>query len=507
MREKKNHPLVALRTFIQATRDSGYRDVAWAISELVDNSFEANADEVIIKLIEKKEKSMRDVWVVVSDNGEGMKPKIMQLALQFGGSTRYDSRIGSGRYGMGLPNSSLSQARRVELYSWTQPKFTWWTYMDIDEIAAGKVSTISFPKRKNIPLEVCRLTSESGTVVVWHETDRLKHKKIKLLIEKLQAQLGQIFREHLWTGKTILVNGEKIMPVDPLLLRKGNNLKGAKRFGPPLNYDIRISNSKKTSKVSVQFVELPLEKWHLLSNEEKRSQMISKGAGFSILRAGREIDYGWFFSGRKRKENYDDWWRCEIKFEPDLDEMFGVTHTKQGIHPVDSLISILSPDIERIARTLNGRVRDRFLKAKKEKERSYAERTASAKDFLIEPPSLLSPPKNRSHYSSTSIQERLHEGFSYRLLIKSLDNLHFFVPFQKGEELSVVLNKDHPFYGKLYNALEKGQNLKTFFFKEIYDLLILSAARSEIMFSSEIEKLVVQKFRCNWSNILAAFLT
>ena len=32
--------------------------------------------------------------------------------------------------------------------------------------------------------------------------------------------------------------------------------------------------------------------------------------------ANREIDFGWFFMGNKRRENYDDWWRCEVKFEP-----------------------------------------------------------------------------------------------------------------------------------------------------------------------------------------------
>jgi hypothetical protein len=44
-----------------------------------------------------------------------------------------------------------------------------------------------------------------------------------------------------------------------------------------------------------------------LSNEEKSSLGISKRAGVSILRGGREIDYGWHFMGSKRKENYDDW--------------------------------------------------------------------------------------------------------------------------------------------------------------------------------------------------------
>ncbi|MGI8447952.1 MAG: hypothetical protein ACR2MP_12395 [Streptosporangiaceae bacterium] len=39
----------------------------------------------------------------------------------------------------------------------------------------------------------------------------------------------------------------------------------------------------------------------------------------SVVRSGREIDQGWFFMGTKRRENHDDWWRCEVRFDPVLD--------------------------------------------------------------------------------------------------------------------------------------------------------------------------------------------
>ena len=55
--------------------------------------------------------------------------------------------------------------------------------------------------------------------------------------------------------------------------------------------------------------------------------------------------------------NYDDGWRCEVCFQPDLDELFGVTHTKQEVHLTERLLSLLEPDNERIARKLNGRAR------------------------------------------------------------------------------------------------------------------------------------------------------
>ena len=86
-----------------------------------------------------------------------------------------------------------------------------------------------------------------------------------------------------------------------------------------------------------------VSEWVSLSNAEKQGRGISKGAGVSVLRAGREIDFGWFFMGGKRKENYDDWWRCEIEFPSELDELFGVTHTKQGITPSEYISELLTP--------------------------------------------------------------------------------------------------------------------------------------------------------------------
>jgi histidine kinase/DNA gyrase B/HSP90-like ATPase len=58
----------------------------------------------------------------VSDDGRGMDRQTLRLALQFGGSMRFNSRRGMGRYGMGLPNGALSQARRVEVLTWQRPK-------------------------------------------------------------------------------------------------------------------------------------------------------------------------------------------------------------------------------------------------------------------------------------------------------------------------------------------------------------------------------------------------
>ncbi len=135
----------------------------------------------------------------------------------------------------------------------------------------------------------------------------------------------------------ILVNGVMVHPIDPLFIHAGSPDPGGLIYGNPIEYTIEAKDSNgfvdATGTVTVVFSELPVRAWHTLSNEEKRQLGVSNGAGVSVVRANREIDFGWFFMGTKRRENYDDWWRCEIRFDPILDEAFGITHTKQQIRP------------------------------------------------------------------------------------------------------------------------------------------------------------------------------
>ncbi len=122
--------------------------------------------------------------------------------------------------------------------------------------------------------------------------------------------------------------------------------------------------SSPAGRVEILFTELPVAEWHELSNEEKRSRGVANGAGVSIVRGKREVDFGWFFMGAKRRENYDDWWRCELRFDPDLDDAFGITHTKQQIRPKDYLSEALQPILEDTAKALNSRVRQKHLNLK-----------------------------------------------------------------------------------------------------------------------------------------------
>ena len=55
-----------------------------------------------------------------------------------------------------------------------------------------------------------------------------------------------------------------------------------------------------------------------------------KNTGISFMRSSREIDIG-PFDYIDRFETRNRWWGLEVRFEPELDEYFGVTADKQHV--------------------------------------------------------------------------------------------------------------------------------------------------------------------------------
>lgn len=503
--------LVVASHFIEATRDSGYKSLGSALAELIDNAFEAGATTVHLVIGRSDKCDTHESIVCVSDNGRGMDKETCRNALRFGWSSRFNQRDSHGRYGMGLPNASLSHARRVEVCSSTDGRMAVANYLDADEISAGRLDTI--PETELLPLEEYRQVHpfQRGTTVIWRKCDRLERRYLGPLSKRLQIELGRLFRFQLWSGKRITLNGERISAVDPLLERPGTSLVGARGFGSELRYEVALRDGEErrsSSVVRVRFTELPVDKWHSLSNSEKNIAGVAKGAGVSIVRAGREIDSGWFFMGQKRRENYDDWWRCEVRFEPDLDDLFGVTHTKQEIHPNEKLLSILTPDIERIARELNGRARKAFKEVKADDRKRQSVKVAERFDNLMEP-----PPEAATVARVDGGQLRRGGrgrigGLEYKLCVKTADAAWFFRPELNGKRLTVALNSQHPFVRKACGRiLELGGDAESISDTNL-ELLILAAARTEVMLAKDKRASKwARTFRESWSNILATFLS
>ena len=354
--------IVVVERFIEATRDSGYKGTPSAVAELVDNALDAGASRVHVRIARDDHDEETPLTVAVMDDGAGMSAEVMKRALGFGGSTRFDQRGQLGRFGMGLPNSSVSQAKRVTLFSWQEGGTVMRTHLDVDEVASGALRAVPAPVASALPVLAPDRKGPSGTMVLWTRCDRLDNKRPTTLERKLRVFLGRVYRHHIWRGVELLVNGRRVVPVDPLFLHEDSVTQGGASYGGPMRLELPTAAGG-TAVVEIRYAELPVADWHALDNKEKRRRGIAGGAGVSVVRGDREIEYGWLFFS-KRKENYDDWWRCEVRFDPVLDEQFGITHTKQQVRPSAELVTAIGAQMDRASKTLNSRVRKAYLKAK-----------------------------------------------------------------------------------------------------------------------------------------------
>ena len=165
---------------VKAMRDSGYKSTTHALAEIVDNAVEAGATAVELFGISKQNERTGRVTLeelAVLDNGQGMDATTLRGSLRYGYGTR-TARRGIGRFGVGLPNSSMSQAKRVDIWSWqTGVTNAFHTWLSIDDVEDGK-RQIPEPTHKSVPEQYLQSSrngfEDSGTLVVWSDLDRVE---------------------------------------------------------------------------------------------------------------------------------------------------------------------------------------------------------------------------------------------------------------------------------------------------------------------------------------------
>ncbi|MGW5364459.1 ATP-binding protein [Actinopolymorpha pittospori] len=457
-RSQQSDDLLVAPNFIRAVRDSGYASLSTALAELIDNSLQASASTVAVSI----ERANADAWpeIRVEDDGRGMARIELEACLRFGGTGRFDDRGSFGRFGMGLPAASLSQARRIEVTAWTPASRPLEVVLDVDEVSrSGRASL----RARRSPIEP---TTPSGCRVHWRLCDRIAYRRLAWLERALHRDLGRMYRRFLRSGLTLTINGSLVKPVDPLLLAPALEGHAARLAFEPLQYELSAPSGQ-PSFVRVRFSVLPVDAWNHLDNVTKRRSGIVGGGGVSVVRAGREIAYGWHLMGGKRKENYDDWWRCEIEFDPVLDEHFGITINKQGILPSAELREALESELESIARLLNARVRQAFEDIKFQAAAQASCRVAETAD--VDLPVI-----------ATRGRGKAQGGLSYRIKTDRLPTETMFSTSLRQRTVEVTLNVDHPaftaLYGPLQSMTEDAGRLRT-----AVELLVLSFARTSAL--------------------------
>src|SRR5258708_36104108 len=114
----KDSYIIPAELAIKAMRDSGYRNTAYALAELIDNSVQATAsvvelicNEEMIQVGERRRRRVESIGVL--DTGSGMPPDLPRHPLHFGDRSHRAQPSAIPRERVRAPHSSISPGIRV----------------------------------------------------------------------------------------------------------------------------------------------------------------------------------------------------------------------------------------------------------------------------------------------------------------------------------------------------------------------------------------------------------
>jgi hypothetical protein len=583
--ENFDFPLFNSKHAIESQRRSGYRNTSAAAREIVDNAIEAKASRIDVFFDQaKRQKGKKDGEAVTAvaffDDGSGMSRKMARYALSWGAGTHFDELGTIGKFGFGLPNASINQTRRVEVYTKRRTdKVITKAWLDINNVQAHGLTHIEEPEIADLPEFVQRylkdngLTFDHGTVVVWVTPDRLTYRKASTLKEHLLDDFGVVYR-YMLGDVTLNVAGKTVEPVDPLFLTPGARYYLPKDKGGaieihnqmiPVRYyqdeetgGLHLAHVEKASDldpenektlavgaIEVRIVRFPpgfsvYKKGKAESDANRRFEIRKARRGMSFVRHDREIETVDVFprSMRDISAGLGDWpllqgyayhWGIEVKFNPQLDEVFGIANDKQTVRPIEDFWRLLASEPFEI---------DAFLKA----ENLWQSKSRQKPDPVVETREEPSPAENAAALAdridgelnqvpekdkekvekATEVEAKKRVGVTEKTLEEAKEaikkqgqrrgykieyfddpNGAFFEPeWQPGNVVVAKVNRQHPFYSAFYAALLnlEGGNRARY----ALDLVLLALAKGELRIDDPVTKLWNENLRKKqWSPFLS----
>jgi len=405
-------PFIKTGQALQSLRDSGYSFEA-ALGEVIDNSIEANANNIYIYLFKKEtKKGKKHVHqIAIIDDGNGMPEEILHHYPQIGFSTRYMRTDTIGKYGVGAKLAALNYAKRFDVWSRTEKDKPWYhVFLDLEEMLEteerGEEHYIPAPQIKSIPEGWTKVVNDSsGTIVLWSNIDRLDEGRFAVSYDELESnlekELSRIFRYFINDGINIYVNDKKMLSYDPLFLmnnsfsdltlktfyEKSNQQEKVKdHYGSLIIADEEIKIGPATARLRVTFYPAEVTRRRLSGGDElaRKLRLPENEGSISFIRKNREVSYTnvprIFPRGVQEADRFIG---LEVSFNPQLDSYFGVRNVKRGVEPHGELRNEIRGRLKKylkIARDLLDEAWGKAAQAHKEKMGEHASMTEAVKD-------------------------------------------------------------------------------------------------------------------------------
>lgn len=335
-------------TLIESIRAIGY-SLESAISDVLDNSISAGASAIEISFT-----PYEDPYIAIFDNGCGMNSDKLTESMRYGSCDSSLSRESSdmGRYGLGMKTASLSQCRHLTVVSKQDGEISARRW-DLDHIqATGEWSLLVLDEKEldSLPLVDSLQQTQSGTVVIWKNLDRIFSGEVNLedgmtdKMDLVEKHLALIFHRFLAGGDgdniiKLTMNGENVVGFDPFFTEKSRQAMDEEKIDiPQYNAVVRVLPYilPHPSKMSTK----ELEKYG--GKDGMRSQQ-----GFYIYRNKRLLIYGTWFRMTKMDEfsklarvrvdipnTLDDLWTLDVKKSTATAPEIVKTRLKQILHEI-----------------------------------------------------------------------------------------------------------------------------------------------------------------------------
>jgi len=345
-------------------RATGFKSTHYALAELIDNSVQSALEDkkskncnVEVIAIDKDQKLSK---ILVVDDAGGMSPEVLRTSLGVGRGRALDenkkNRVGKGKtskFGLGLKQASLSQCARFEVYTW-QGKNIFMSYLDNNELDAGKLKYVPEPIKKDIPEELNEIISikgtNSGTCVIWFDISPKSTWKTSFgLMRNAEIEFGRMYR-HLIDDKSVEINlrtfdeisknsfketsSKAVRKSDPLFLMKDcvvEDFKEHKELSKKDKYfdwkDTEEFVAPNGSKIYVKYsVTNKNFRKAAIGSKNQLNTFLGKHDGVSVIRNGRELEIEKSFNTKDTRERFVG---VEISFDATLDDLMGVDGKKQ----------------------------------------------------------------------------------------------------------------------------------------------------------------------------------
>ncbi|WP_233203772.1 ATP-binding protein [Novosphingobium sp. HII-3] len=477
-REKSKFGLMVPEAFVRGIRDLGYRSNGDAIAELIDNALQAYADRIDVSFGYDGTTSVKKpTQVAVIDNGHGMEPDMIRMAVMWGGTHRENDRGGLGRYGYGLPCASVSLGRRFTVFSATLGGAWHCVTLDLDALAEGAYTdghgdiVVPPAKTATLPPFVAEQIAQahpagwrSGTVILIDKLDRLEWSTAQGLRENLCRQFGVTYHK-LRREAAIFVDNDFVEPIDPLFLTPDFRLFGHDDDRAvaldPIRVEVRNPDDGTfCGAMTLRYAWLPpsfgsVDKTRdaVGLNANPRFAILKDFHGIIFSRNGRLIDVQTRTPWTSFINN-DRYIKVEIEFSATLDEMFGVTTSKQQVTVSPRIWDLLQQaGLPKAIEQLRGKVKDAKLVrrlaalAPRPGEENLSERAMGRTAELA-----------HGHQRQFDLGLR---ASPYRLRFENLPGQAFFRIDRASGARTLHLNTAHRFYEDIYDGPTSTQEVRT----------------------------------------------